>query len=108
MGHISFCSVLNLLGQNILANAIKNSTGTLVVTNKEVGLEVDIEKTMYKFTSCHQTTGQNHYIKPLKMWQGSYTYFGVTVTNQNHILVEIKGRLHSENASYCVFYTTLY
>jgi hypothetical protein len=31
--------------------------------SKEVGLEVNAEKTKYMFMSYHQTTGQNHYIK---------------------------------------------
>jgi hypothetical protein len=31
--------------------------------SKEIGLEVNAEKTKYMFMSCHQTAGQSNYIK---------------------------------------------
>jgi hypothetical protein len=43
---------VNLLGGNI--DTIKKNTSTLIDANKEVGLEVNTEKTKYMWLSCHQ------------------------------------------------------
>jgi hypothetical protein len=52
---------INLLG-NI--NTIKRNTQkTLIDASKEVGLEVNTEKTKYILLSRHQNAGQNHNIK---------------------------------------------
>jgi hypothetical protein len=64
---------VNLLGDNI--DTIKKSTQTLIDASKEVGLEVNTEKTKYMSLSRHQNAGQNHVIKVgnniLKMWHSS-------------------------------------
>jgi hypothetical protein len=52
---------VNLLGDNI--NAIKRNTQTLIEVSKEVGLEVNTEKTKCMLLSRHQNAGQNHDIK---------------------------------------------
>jgi hypothetical protein len=49
---------VNLLGDHI--DAIKRSTHTLIDASKEVGLEVNTEKTKYMLLSRHQNAGQNH------------------------------------------------
>jgi hypothetical protein len=58
-----------LLGDNI--DTIKKNKQTLIDASKEVGLEVNAEKTKYTFLSCHQNAGQNHDKKcltdPLKL-----------------------------------------
>jgi hypothetical protein len=51
---------VNLLGNNI--DTIKKSTQTLINACKEVGLEVNTEKTKYMLLSRHQNAGQNHVI----------------------------------------------
>jgi ABC-type siderophore export system fused ATPase/permease subunit len=47
---------LNLLGDNI--DAIKKNMETLIDASKEVGLEVNTEKTKYMLLSRHQNAGQ--------------------------------------------------
>jgi hypothetical protein len=42
---------------------VNENTEALVDASKEIGLEVNGEKTKYMFMSRHQTTGQNHNIK---------------------------------------------
>jgi hypothetical protein len=46
---------VNLLGDKI--DSIKKNTQTLIEASKEVGLEVNTEKTKYMLLSRHQNTG---------------------------------------------------
>jgi hypothetical protein len=52
---------VNLLGDNV--DTIKKETGNLIDVNKEVGLEVNAEKTKHILMSCHQNAEQNHEVK---------------------------------------------
>jgi hypothetical protein len=52
---------VNLLGDNI--DTINENTETLIDASKEVGLEVNVEKTEYMLPSLHQNVGQNRDIK---------------------------------------------
>jgi biotin operon repressor len=87
---------VNILGDNV--GTIKKNTETLIDTIKEVGLEVNAEKTKYTLLSRHQNAVQNHHIKTVN---GSFEnvsqfrYFGMTVTAQILIHEEIKRRLNS-------------
>jgi hypothetical protein len=47
---------VNLLGDSI--NTIKKNTETLIDATKEVGLEVNAEKSKNMLLSCHQNAGQ--------------------------------------------------
>jgi hypothetical protein len=49
---------VNLLGDNI--DAVKKNMETLIDASKEVGLEVNTEKTKYMLLSCHQNAGKNY------------------------------------------------
>jgi hypothetical protein len=57
---------VNLLGDN--TDTIKKNTETLIDASKEVGLEVNTEKTKYILQSHHQNAGQNHNIKISNMF----------------------------------------
>jgi hypothetical protein len=52
---------VNILGGSI--PTIKRNTEALVVTSKEIGLEVNAEKTKYMVMSRDQKAGQNDNIK---------------------------------------------
>jgi hypothetical protein len=71
--------------------------------SKEVGLEVNVEKTKYMLVSWDQNAGQNREIKMRNRSSekaSQFKYLGMTVTNQNLIQEEIKRRLNSGNACY--------
>jgi hypothetical protein len=52
---------VNLLEDNI--DTIKKNTDTLIDASKEVGLEINVEKTKYRLLSHHQNVGKNQDIK---------------------------------------------
>jgi hypothetical protein len=82
---------VNLLGDNI--DAIKKNKEALIDSSKEVGLEVNTEKTKYMLLSRHQYAGHNHDIKIAnKCFENvaKFKYLGTTITNQNLIQEEIK------------------
>jgi hypothetical protein len=89
------------LGDNI--DTIKNNTETLIDSSKEIGLEINVEKSMYMLLSRHQNVGQNRDIKiPNRSFENvsQLKYFGTTVTNQNLSQEEIKRRLNPGNANF--------
>jgi hypothetical protein len=51
---------INLLGNSI--NTIKEDTETLLGAVRDVGLEINAEKTKYMIMSHHPNSGQNHNI----------------------------------------------
>jgi hypothetical protein len=89
---------VNLLGDNI--DAINKNMETLIDASKEVGLEVNTEKTKYMLLSRDQNAGQSHDIKIANNRfenVAKFRYLGTTITNQNLIQQEIKRRLNSGN-----------
>jgi hypothetical protein len=58
---LAYADDMNLLGDNI--DTINKNTQTLIDASKEVGLEVNVEKTMYMLVSRDQNAGQNREIK---------------------------------------------
>jgi hypothetical protein len=92
---------VNLLRDNV--DSINKKTETLIDTSKEVGLEINLEKTKIMFLSRHQNVGQNRGIKIAnKSFENvsQFKYLGSTITIQNLIQNEFKRRLNSGNACY--------
>jgi hypothetical protein len=88
------------MGDNI---NIEKKTETLIDASKEVAIEINIEKTKYMLLPHHQNAGQNRDKIIANRSFGNvsqFKYLGTTVTNQNLIQEEIKGRLSSGNACY--------
>jgi hypothetical protein len=96
---LAYADYVNLLGNNI--DTIYKNTETLIDTRKEIGLEINIEKTKYMLLSCQQNVGQNWDTRIANRSfenVSQFNYLGTTVTNQNLIQEEIKRRLNSGNA----------
>jgi hypothetical protein len=77
---------VNLLGDNI--DAINKIMETLIDASKEVGLEVNTEKTKYMFLSRGQNAVQNHDIKIANRCfvnVAQFRYLGPNITNRNLI-----------------------
>ena len=92
---------MNLLDDNI--DIIKKNTQTLIDASKEVGLDVNTEKTKHMLLSRHQNAGKNHDIKlGNRCFENvaQFRYLGTTATNQNLIQEEIKKEFNSGNACY--------
>jgi hypothetical protein len=78
-------------------------TEILINANKEVGLEMNVEKTKYMLLSRHQNIGPYRDIKIANRSFESvslFKYLGTIVTNQNMIQEKIKRRLNSGIACY--------
>jgi hypothetical protein len=52
---------INLLVDDI--NTLKENTETLLKVSRDIGLEINAEKTKYMITSRHPNSGQNQNIK---------------------------------------------
>jgi hypothetical protein len=88
---------VNLLGDNI--DTTQKNTETLIDASKEVGLEVNSEKTKYMLLSHQQNAGQNRDIKTTNRYFENVSQFKyTTVIYQNLIQAEIKSRLILVNA----------
>jgi hypothetical protein len=81
---LAYADNVNLLGDNI--DAIKKNTETLIDASKEVGLEINVEKTKYMLLSRHQNVDQNQDIIIANRSSenvSQFKYLGTTVTNQH-------------------------
>jgi hypothetical protein len=90
---------INFLGDNI--NTTNEDTETLFGVSRDVGLEINVEKTKYMIMSRHQNSGQNQNIRIANESfenVAKFRYLGTTLTNQKDIHDEIKRRLNSGNA----------
>jgi hypothetical protein len=79
---LAYTDDVNLLGDNI--DTIKKKTETLIDASKEVGLEINVEKTKYMLLSCHRDAGQDCFIKTAnRLFENvsQFKYLLTTVTN---------------------------
>jgi hypothetical protein len=58
---LAYADDVNLLGDNL--DSVKKNTETLTDASKEVGLEINVEKTTYMLLSRQQNVGQNRDMK---------------------------------------------
>ena len=82
---------VNMLGGS--AHTLKKNTEVLLEGSKEIGLEVNADKTMYMVMSRDKNAGRSHNIKVDNSSFESVEdlkYLGTTLTNQNFIQEEIK------------------
>jgi hypothetical protein len=82
---------------------MRENSETLLEASKDIGLEINVEKTKYMIMSRHLKSGQNQNIRIAKESFENVAkskYLGITLTNQNDIHNEVKSRLNSGNACY--------
>jgi hypothetical protein len=92
---------INLLGDSV--NTIKENSETLLQASRDIGLEINAEKTKYMIMSRHPNSGKNQNIRIVNEWfenVAKFKYLGTTLTNQNDIHDEIISRLNSGNVCY--------
>jgi hypothetical protein len=92
---------VNLLGDSV--NTIKEKSETLLEASRDIGLEINAEKTKYMIMPRHPNSGQNQNIRIANEScenVAKLKYLGTTLTNQNDIHEEIKSRLNLGNACY--------
>jgi hypothetical protein len=82
---------------------IKAKAEAVVVASTEIGLDVNADKTKYVVMSrdqnprpCYRITTDNSFFERME----EFKYWGTTLTYQNSIQEEIKGRLESVKACY--------
>ena len=74
-------------------NTTRKNTETLVIASKEIGLEVNAEKTKYMVMSRDKNAGQNGYIQignELFETVEQFKYLGTTLTNTFSVLKKLK------------------
>jgi hypothetical protein len=92
---LAYADDVNILCGSV--HTVKENAEALAVASKEIGLEVNGDKTKYMIMSRDQNTARGHSVKPGNSSIGSledFKFLGTTLTNQNSIQEEIKSRLN--------------
>jgi hypothetical protein len=98
---LAYAADVNIVGEYI--DTIQKNTNVLLDASKDVGLEVNAEKTKYVLVSRCQKAGQR---QSITIGNRSFEnmakikYLGTALTDQNCIHEEIKSRLNCANACY--------
>jgi hypothetical protein len=93
-----YADEINLLSNSI--STIKESTETFLEASRDVGLEINAEKTEYMMMSHHPNGGQNQNVRIVNESYENVAvliYLEMTLTNQNDIHDDIKSRLNIGN-----------
>ena len=70
---LAYANDVNILGGS--THTVKEKPEALVVATKEIGLEINVDKTKYMIMSRDQNAGRSHSMRliivPLKEWKSS-------------------------------------
>ena len=98
---LAYADDVNILGGSV--HTVKENAEALVAATKEIGLEVNADKTKYMVMSREGNAGRGHSVKidnsAIERVE-EFKYLGVTLTDRNSIQEEIKSRLKLGNACY--------
>ena len=98
---LAYVDDVNILRGSI--HTLKENAEALVAATREIGLEVNADKTKYMVMSRDQNAGRIHSVRIDNSTferVEEFKYLGTTLTNQNSIAEEMKSRLRSGNACY--------
>jgi len=93
---VAYADDVNILGGSI--HTLKENAEALLAATKEIGLEVNADKTKYMVMSRDQNAGQIHSVRMDNITferVEQFKYLGTTLTNQNSVTEEIKSKLRS-------------
>jgi hypothetical protein len=94
--HLVYADYVNILGKSV--HITKKNTEASVDQRKEIGLEVNYDKTKYMAMSRDHNAGQNHDLgiddKTFERVE-QFQYLGTSITNQNSIQEEITSKVKS-------------
>ena len=99
--YLAYADNVNKLGGRV--QRVKENAEALVVATKDIGLEVNADRTKYMIMSRDQNAGGSHSMKidniSIERVE-EFKYLGTMLTNENSIQDEIKSRLKLGNACY--------
>ena len=87
---LAYADGVNILGGSV--HTVKENAEALVVATKEIGLEVNADKTKYMITSRDQNAGRSHSMKidnSSIVRVEEFKYLGTTLTSKNSVQEEI-------------------